>query len=80
MENITQAVARDCLCDAMLRIYRAGYPILMHVHDEIISEARDKDAPAALEQMNKVMTVPPVWAKDLPLKGDGYVSKYYKKD
>lgn len=80
VENITQAVARDCLCDAMLRIYRAGYPILMHVHDEIISEARDKDAPAALEQMNKVMTVPPVWAKDLPLKGDGYVSKYYKKD
>lgn len=80
VENITQAVARDCLCDTMLRIHRAGYPILMHVHDEIISEARDADAPATLEKMNKIMAVPPVWAKDLPLKGDGYISKYYKKD
>jgi len=79
-ENITQAVARDCLCDAMLRIHRAGYPILMHVHDEIICEARDEDAPATLERMNKIMAVSPVWAKDLPLKGDGYISKYYKKD
>ena len=80
VENITQAVARDCLCDTMLRIHRAGYPILMHVHDEIISEARDADAPATLERMNTIMAVPPVWAKDLPLKGDGYISKYYKKD
>ena len=80
VENITQAVTRDCLCDAMLRIHHAGYPILMHVHDEIISEARDADAPATLEKMNKIMAVPPVWAKGLPLKGDGYISKYYKKD
>ena len=81
VENITQAVARDCLCDAMYRMYYdEKIPILMHVHDEIISEARDEDAPAILERMNKIMAVPPVWAKDLPLKGDGYISKYYKKD
>lgn len=81
VENITQAVARDCLCDAMYRMYYdEKIPILMHVHDEIISEARDEDAPATLERMNKIMAVSPVWAKDLPLKGDGYISKYYKKD
>ncbi len=80
VENITQAVARDCLCDAMLRIHRAGYPILMHIHDEIVSEARDADAPAVLEEINKIMAVSPAWAKNLPLRGDGYISKYYKKD
>jgi DNA polymerase len=80
VENITQAVARDCLCGAMLRIHRAGYPILMHVHDEIICEATDINAANVLDKMNKTMSVSPVWAKDLPLKGDGYISKYYKKD
>lgn len=80
VENITQAVARDCLCDAMRRIYTAGYPILMHIHDEIVSEATDINAANVLDKMNSVMKVAPVWAKDLPLKGDGYISKYYKKD
>lgn len=80
VENITQAVARDCLCDAMKRMYEALIKILMHVHDEVVNESKDADAPATLERMNKIMAVPPVWAKDLPLKGDGYISKYYKKD
>ena len=80
VENITQAVARDCLCDAMKRMYEALIKILMHIHDEVVNESKDADAPATLERMNKIMAVPPVWAKDLPLKGDGYISKYYKKD
>lgn len=80
VENITQAVARDCLCDAMKRMYDALIKILMHIHDEVVSESKDADAPATLERMNKIMAVSPVWAKDLPLKGDGYISKYYKKD
>ncbi|MCC8089130.1 MAG: DNA polymerase [Rikenellaceae bacterium] len=80
VENITQAVARDCLCDAMKRMYEALIKILMHIHDEVVNESKDADAPATLERMNKIMAVSPVWAKDLPLKGDGYISKYYKKD
>lgn len=80
VENITQAVARDCLCDAMKRMYEAQIKILMHIHDEVVNESEDADAPATLERMNKIMAVPPVWAKGLPLKGDGYISKYYKKD
>lgn len=80
VENITQAVARDCLCDAMKRMHEALIKILMHIHDEVVNESKDADAPATLERMNKIMAVSPVWAKDLPLKGDGYISKYYKKD
>lgn len=81
VENITQAIARDCLCDAMYRIYyEADLPILMHIHDEVVSEAPDSEADHALKAMYEVMSVSPAWAKGLPLKGDGYISKYYKKD
>jgi DNA polymerase len=80
VENITQAVARDCLCDAMLRMHEQGINILMHVHDEVIAEVRDGEAEAALELMNNVMAVSPAWAEGLPLKGDGFISKFYKKE
>lgn len=81
VENITQAIARDCLCDTMRRIYYdAGLPILMHIHDEIVCEVPESEAVEKLDVMNDIMSVGPVWAKGLPLKGDGYISKYYKKD
>lgn len=81
VENINQAVARDCLTNAMYRIYyEVLLPILMHIHDEIVGEVKDEEAPEALEKINKVMAVSPDWAQGLPLKGDGYISKYYKKD
>ena len=81
VENITQAIARDCLCDAMYRMYyNAGLPILMHIHDEVVSEAPDNEAPDALKAMYGIMAVGPSWAGGLPLKGDGFISKYYKKD
>lgn len=78
IENITQAVARDCLTDAMYRL--RDYPITMHVHDEIIIETRDENAAEVLETMKEVMGVPPLWASTLPIAGEGYVSKFYKKD
>lgn len=81
VENITQAIARDCLCDTMRRIYYdAGLPILMHIHDEIVCEVPESEAAEKLAVMNDIMSVGPEWAKGLPLKGDGYLSKFYKKD
>lgn len=81
VENITQAIARDCLCDTMQRIYYdAGLPILMHIHDEIVCEVPESEAAGKLAVMNNIMSVGPEWAKGLPLKGDGYISKFYKKD
>lgn len=78
-ENITQAIARDCLTDAMYRMKDDTF-ILMHIHDEIVAEAPDALATDTLDRMNDMMAVSPVWAKGLPLKGDGYTSKYYRKD
>lgn len=79
VENIVQAIARDCLALTILRLEKAGYPIVFHVHDEVIIEAR-KDGSQTLEAVKEVFKQPITWAKDLPLKGDGYLTDYYLKD
>ena len=77
VENIVQAVARDCLAVAMLRLDQAGYEIVFHVHDEVVIEAPDgshwQDAAA-------IMGEPIDWAPGLLLRGDGYETKFYMKD
>lgn len=78
VENIVQATARDCLAEAMFKVEEAGYPIVMHVHDELIM-----DAPigfGSLEEVNKIFGEPIPWAEGLPLKADGYECSYYMKD
>lgn len=78
VENIVQAVARDCLADAMLRVHDAGYKIIMHVHDEIVLEMPEgKGSP---EEVNKIMGSTISWARGLPLRADSYETKYYRKD
>lgn len=77
-ENVTQAIARDCLFEAMYRM--RGLDLRMHVHDEIVAEADDDKAEDVLKQMDDLMAISPLWAKDLPLEGDGFITKYYRKD
>lgn len=82
-ENVTQAVARDCLGEVMHRVYDLGYQIVMHVHDEIIVDAPKSDTEAPkkiLEAMRFDSGHCPVWMKGLPLKGEMYECEYYKKD
>ena len=77
VENIVQAFARDCLAVAMLRLDEAGYKIVFHVHDEIIAEAPDG---SRWEDMADIMGQPIDWAPGLLLRGDGYETKFYRKD
>jgi DNA polymerase len=72
-ENVTQAVARDLLADAMIRLDRAGYPIVSHVHDEVVVESKDIDGITA------VMRVGPDWADGLPLDASGDITERYTK-
>jgi DNA polymerase I - 3''-5'' exonuclease and polymerase domains len=78
VENIVQAVARDCLAYSMLNLEKAGFKIVCHVHDEVIIEIdQNKDC---LNEVCEIMGQPVSWAKGLPLRADGYVTHYYKKD
>jgi DNA polymerase len=77
VENIVQATARDILAEAMIRLNRAGYRIVMHVHDEAVIEAPEQ---TSLEDICSIMGQTPVWANGLLLRADGYVCDFYKKD
>lgn len=79
VENIVQAIARDCLAVTIMRLEKLGYPIVFHVHDEIIAEVPD-DGTKTLAEVKGIFKKPICWAEGLPLKGDGYVTKYYLKD
>ena len=79
VENITQAIARDCLAISMQRVAALGYNIVMHVHDEMIVDVPVEDTDA-LARINACMAEPIPWAPGLPLRGDGYETPFYMKD
>lgn len=73
VENATQAIARDVLAAALVRLERSGYPVVGHVHDEVIAETDQ------LEAVTQLMTLNPVWAVGLPLDGEGFTTYRYRK-
>jgi DNA polymerase len=80
VENITQAVARDLLAEAM-KTFDAVYPdaLLTTVHDEIIAQSQAADAPQMLADLKQIMSTPPAWGQGLPLSAAGYVADRYAK-
>lgn len=80
-ENIVQAIARDLIGYSMMQLGKAGYKIVAHIHDECISEIpADGKEQQYYDVMVAIMSTPPSWASDLPLRADGYITPYYKKD
>ena len=77
-ENATQAIARDILAHALLTLEKNGYPVIFHVHDEAVIEM--PNGQGSLEEACRLMAITPDWAKDLPLRADGYECAYYRKD
>lgn len=75
VENIVQATARDILCHAMQTL--RNYPIVMHIHDEVVIEAGPE---ISLKSVCEQMSQTPPWAKGLLLNADGYETNFYKKD
>ncbi|MDF2672439.1 MAG: hypothetical protein K0R09_704, partial [Clostridiales bacterium] len=78
IENIIQAIARDLLAEAMIRLDRVGFNIVAHVHDEVICEV--PIGKSSVEEVCKIMAEPVPWVKGLPLKADGYECLFYQKD
>ncbi|MFR5631977.1 MAG: DNA polymerase [Monoglobales bacterium] len=78
VENIVQGTARDLLAEAMLRVKKCGFDIVMHIHDEVVLEVAE--GVSSVEEVCAIMAVQPEWAKGLPLRADGYECAFYKKD
>ena len=77
VENIVQAIARDCLAETLLRLYEKNYDVVMHIHDEVVIDAYENEK---LEDVNNILAEPIPWAPGLILKGAGFETKYYMKD
>jgi DNA polymerase len=93
VENIVQAVSRDCLAVSMRRLEEMGVPIVFHVHDEVICEVPEastifyadgmqyyEDPTWTAAEIADVMGQPIEWAPGLPLRADAYECEYYRKD
>lgn len=78
VENIVQAVARDCLAEAIVRLENNGFPVVFHVHDEVICEV--PEGVSSAKELGALMSEPIPWAKGLPLRADAYECEYYRKD
>lgn len=75
VENATQAVARDVLAAALVRLEERGYRVVGHVHDEILVEGQHD-----VEEITRIMTELPDWADGLPIDGAGFQCRRYRKD
>jgi DNA polymerase bacteriophage-type len=76
-ENIVSGIARDLLAAAMLRVEAAGYPIVMHVHDELVCEV--PIGFGSTEEFTRLMTRKPAWALELPIAASAWTGPRYCK-
>lgn len=76
-ENFCQKIARDVLADAMLRLNAAGYPLVAHIHDEVVAEVNEDEN--HIEKVVNIMSQPLAWAPGLPLAAEGFENKFYRK-
>ena len=77
VENLTQAVARDFLANALVNLEKAGYKTVMHIHDEVVIEAEPCET---LEDVNELLQKAPAWGKGITLKAAGFENNFYMKD
>ena len=80
VENITQAVARDCLALTLTRLSGNGLPAIMHIHDEAVIEVPKDEAAEYLDIVEKTFALPIPWAEGLMLTAAGFTNDYYMKD
>lgn len=78
-ENVTQAVAADLLRYSMETLESAGYPVVMHVHDECVTEITSTCDEHTLKRIEELMAQTPAWAAGLPVSAEGWRGPRYRK-
>ena len=73
-ENATQAIARDVLADALIRLEDGGHRVAAHVHDEVIVYADGR-----ADEIERLMSTAPEWAPGLPIAAEGFYAPRYRK-
>lgn len=79
IENIVQALCRDILAVGLRRAKAAGFRIVMHIHDEIVTEV-PIDSPLTPDDLVKAMAAPISWAPGVPLGAAAWEGLFYRKD
>ena len=81
VENCVQAIARDCLAQAIEHLEAEGLPVIFHIHDEVVIDIKPFGSNNdMLAKTVEIMSRPVPWAPGLPLGADGWVGKFFKKD
>lgn len=75
VQHLTQAIARDIMAEAMLRLDRSGFNLVMTIHDELIAEGDPSD----LDKFMLIMSKSPSWAYGIPIEVDGWSDTLYHK-
>lgn len=75
--NVVQSTARELLREGMLRVEAAGYPIVLHCHDEVVSEI--DEGCGSVGEYEALMSTVPSWAEGLPLVAKGWLDRRYVK-
>lgn len=77
VENEVQAISRDLLANGMFTAEKHGYPIIMHVHDELVAQVEENYG--SYEEFEKLIASLPPWGQGIPLLAEGWEGKRYRK-
>lgn len=78
-ENIVQATARDLMVDAMFEVESRGYPVILTVHDELLTEVDEHRDDLNAAQFAQLMSIKSSSYDGLPLSVGAWEDKRYVK-
>ena len=76
-ENISQRVSRDIMAHGLLNVEKHGYPVIMSVHDESVSEVKTDFG--SLEEYGQLLCDTEDWVKGCPITSECWQGPRYKK-